>query len=56
MTARGIAYVELNTSTDDTAREFLLSEGLKSVPVIAHGGTLYKTPDSIMTFIKGWKP
>jgi len=56
MTARGIPYIELNTSTDDQARQFLLDEGLRSVPVVKHHGALYKSPEAIMQFIKGWKP
>ena len=55
MTARNIPYTELNTTHDDEARNYLVKQGFKSVPVVVHGGTPYGSPDSIMNFIKQYK-
>jgi glutaredoxin len=38
--SRGVEYKEINVSVDTEAREFLIDQGLRSVPQIYRGTTL----------------
>lgn len=40
LTSRGVEYTEINVSENPDAREFLIDQGLRSVPQIFKGTTL----------------
>lgn len=50
-----VPFVELNVSHDDTAREELLAEGIRSTPVVRHGKTFIRDMDGMMALAKDWK-
>ena len=59
--SRGVAYNTINVETQPDAREFLVDQGLRSVPQIFNGTTLLQggfrglaaQPEEFWTTIKG---